>query len=93
MMYSDITAKDGYLVDRTTGDKVIFYECDPAKNNICAKTCCGPLIREATEQDALGFCSKTTNPAFQKEGGRRWYAVLKQDPDGGEPYWGREYLD
>lgn len=93
MLYSDIIERDGYLVDRATGDKVVFYECDPAKNTVCTKQCCGPLLRDATETDALGFCSKTIQPEFQKDGGRKWYAVKKASPDGGEDYWGRDYIE
>lgn len=28
-----------------------------------------------------------------KDGGKTWYAVLKTSEDGGEPYWGREYVE
>lgn len=90
MLYENIIAKDGYLVDGETGDKVIFYECDPCKNVECDKALCSPL----TEDDArgLGGCSKTVNPEFRVDGGKAWYAALKT-PAEGEPYWGREYIE
>ena len=78
----DIIARDGYLVDSATGEKVIFYECYPEKNTECDE-----------DEGSFGFCSKTLNPQFRKDGGRAWYAVLKQNDDDEEPYWGREYLE
>ena len=27
-----IVPQNGYLVDADTGEKVVFYECDPSKN-------------------------------------------------------------
>ena len=42
---------------------------------------------------SFGFCSKTLDPRFRKDGGKAWYAVLKTSEDGGEPYWGREYVE
>ena len=43
------------------------------------------------DEGGFGFCSKTLDPRFRKDGGKAWYAVLKTSEDGGEPYWGREY--
>jgi hypothetical protein len=86
----DIVARGGYLVDGATGEKVIFYECDPAKNTVCDKQICRA---DGAENDGgLGLCSKTLDPRFRKDGGRAWYAVQKT-PDEGEPYWGREYIE
>lgn len=86
----NIIERWGYLVDRETGNKVVFYECDPAKNTECAKTMCRAEMAE--DEGGFGFCAKTFNPAFRKEGGKAWYAVLKT-PDESEPYWGREYIE
>lgn len=86
----DIVESNGYLVYKTTGEKVIFYECDPAKNHECGKQMCRA---DTPENDgSFGFCSKTVNPDYRKDGGRAWYAVMKT-PDEGEPYWGREYIE
>lgn len=87
----DIIARDGYLVDSVTGEKVIFYECDPEKNTECERKICRVECDE--DEGSFGFCSKTLNPQFCKDGGRAWYAVLKQNDDDEEPYWGREYLE
>lgn len=86
----NIIAKGGYLVDGVTGEKVVFYECDPDKNTECGRKMC----RADTGEDDSGFglCSKTINPLFQKDGGKSWYAVMKTPNDGSEPYWGREYI-
>lgn len=85
----NIVHRGNYLVDEATGEKVVFYECDPAKNTECDKRLC----RAANpEDDGFGFCAKTVNPAFRKEGGRAWYAVFKTPADG-EPYWGREFIE
>lgn len=82
-----IIEKDGYLVDGETGKKVVWYECDPAKNTECAHALCrNENCLESEGQ--FGLCSKTSNPAFRKDGGRAFYAVLK---DG--TYWGREYIE
>lgn len=82
----NIIPRDGYLVDKTTGQKVVFYECDPKKNTECDKRLCR---LDGTEDDSgFGLCAKTVNPAFRKDGGRSFYAVLKEDT-----YWGREYID
>lgn len=86
---NDIIAKDGYLVYGSTGEKVIFYECDPAKNFECDKTLCRMNMDEDHE---FGFCTKTIDPRFRKDGGKVWYAVLKNDGES-EPYWGREYVE
>ena len=89
MDMSQIVAVDNYLVYGPTGEKVVWYECDPCKNTECDKTFCRMKVDE--DQD-FGFCAKTANPAFRKDGSRAWYAVLKSDGTG-EPYWGREYIE
>lgn len=86
----NIVAQNGYLVDRTTGEKVVWYECDPSKNTECDKKICRG--GGSGEDHDFGFCSKTANPAFRKDGTRAWVAVLKSS-EGSEPYWGREYLE
>lgn len=85
----DIISKDGYLVYGSTGEKVIWYECDPDKNFECNKAMCRSSMNE---DHSFGFCSKTNNPVYRKDGGKAWYAVLKTDGDS-EPYWGREYVE
>ena len=86
----NIIPKDNYLVYEDTGEKVVFYECDPAKNADCDKRLCRASCNEENEAN-FGFCSKTDNPVYAKEGGKKWHAVLKSSEDG-EPYWGREYI-
>lgn len=88
MDMNDIIARDGYLVYGSTGEKVIWYECDPNKNIECDKSMCRSL---SVEDHDFGFCSKTINPNYRKDGGVAWYAVLKSDGES-EPYWGREYI-
>lgn len=89
--YENIVAENGYLVDGLTGNKIVFYTCDPDKNCECTdRGMCNPMSGE--DNRGIGGCSKTANPAFRKDGGRCWYAVLKT-PDDGEPYWGREYIE
>lgn len=82
-----VVEKDGYLVDGETGEKVIFYECDQNKNVECPKDFCRALMSKEDEAE-FGFCSKTPNPAYRKDGGRAFYAILKENT-----YWGREYID
>lgn len=42
----DIIARDGYLVDSATGEKVIFYECDPEKiRNVSARSVVRNVMR------------------------------------------------
>ena len=82
---------DGYICDAKTGKCIVWYECDPDKNTECNKSICRKT--NDTEGHNFGFCSKTNNPAYRKEGTSPWYAVLKNSPDGGEPYWGREYIE
>lgn len=81
----DIVESGGYLVDRNTGERVVFYECDPEKNVECDKTMCRYLT--GSEEADYGFCAKTINPAYRRDGGRAFYAVKKDDT-----YWGREYI-
>ena len=76
MNIKNIVAQNGYLVDTDTGEKVL--ECD--------KSICRANLSE--DDGDFGFCAKTINPAFRKDGGRSFYAVLKEDT-----YWGREYVD
>lgn len=88
--FKNIAVKDGYLVDEDTCSKIVFYECDPAKNVECDKTLC----RLDGTENARGFggCAKTMNPAYRKDGGRAFYAKEKND-EYGSPYWGREYIE
>lgn len=87
----NIIPKDNHLVYEDTGEKVVFYECDPAKNAECEKLMCRATCGTGEDEGAIGFCAKTDNPDFAKGGGKKWYAVLKPSEDG-EPYWGREYI-
>lgn len=87
---SNIIPENGYLVYADTHERVVFYECDPSKNTECPKTMCRAEQNE--DEGSFGFCAKTTEPRFRKEGGRSWYAVQKV-PEYGEPYWGREYIE
>lgn len=80
-----------YLVDGVTGERVLFYECDPEKNMACNREIC--RVNSAEDEGSFGFCSKTLDPRWRKVGGKAWYAVLKTPNDGGEPYWGREYVE
>lgn len=82
----NITPQDGYLAHKETGKKIVFYECDPKKNTECDKRLC--RMNGAEDDGGFGLCAKTINPAFRKDGGRSFYAVLKEDA-----YWGREYID
>ncbi|WP_297239279.1 hypothetical protein [uncultured Flavonifractor sp.] len=86
----NIIPENGYLVYADTHDRVVFYECDPSKNTECSKTMC--RAEQEEDEGSFGFCAKTTEPKFRKEGGRSWYAVQKT-PEDGEPYWGREYIE
>lgn len=86
-----LVSVDGYLVNAETGERIIWYECDPNKNTDCGKSICRNL--NTGEDHDFGFCSKTPNPEFRVDGTKAWYAVLKNSPDGGEPYWGREYIE
>lgn len=86
-----IDGGNGYLVYSGTREKVIFYECDPEKNKKCSKCSCRLNVSE--DESNIGFCSKTTDPEAAKDNGKKWYAALKPSIDGGEPYWGREYID
>ena len=87
---SNIIPENGYLVYADTHERVVFYECDPSKNTECHKTMCRAEQNE--DEGSFGFCAKTTEASFRKEGGRSWYAVQKV-PEDGEPYWGREYIE
>ena len=93
MDMSQITVIDNYLVYGPTGEKVVWYECDPEKNTECGRNFCRTNI---TDMDGnmyqIGYCSKTLNPAYRKEGTKAWYAVQKT-AENGEPYWGREYIE
>lgn len=89
----NIIPKDNYLVYEDTGDKVVFYECDPSKNTECEKLMCrGTCGIDAEDEGSIGFCAKTDRPEYAKDGGKKWHAVLKPSADGGEPYWGRECI-
>lgn len=87
---NNIVSNGNYLCNSATGEKVVFYECDPAKNYECNKALCRVDAQE--DESGFGFCAKTVDPRFRKDGGKAWYAVLKT-PDEGEPYWGREYIE
>ena len=63
------------------GKRVVFYDCDPAKNETCKKTSCGLLGR--------GFggsgCTATTDRA------KPYY--IKVDKSGPEVSFVREYME
>lgn len=74
---------EGYLVDKETGERIVFYVCDPEKNTECPKTACRALLPEG-----VGFCASTTEPEYQAAGTRPFYKRLN-----GEGYFGREYIE
>ena len=78
---------EGYLCDPKTGERVVFYTCDPAKNFLCDKAMCR-ASRGCEEEGELGFCSSTPEPAFRKDGTRPFYKRLNSDG-----YYGREYIE
>lgn len=78
---------EGYLCRPDTGERVVFYECDPHKNFLCDRQLCRALAGTESEAE-FGFCSCTPEPAFCKDGGRAFYKRLNEDG-----YYGREYID
>lgn len=76
----------GYIYDPETNERVIFYECDPAKNFLCDRAMCRAKCAEEGE-DGVGFCSCTPEPRFRKKGGRAFYKRWNGE------YYGREYID
>lgn len=86
---ANIIVENGYLVNGDTKEKIVWYECDPTKNTECDKTMCRANYN--VDDASYGFCAKTSNKKYAKNGGKAWYAVLKT-PEYGEPYWGREYI-
>ena len=52
----DIVARGGYLVDGATGEKVIFYDCDPAKNTVCDKQICRAALSKLTHGQPSERC-------------------------------------
>ena len=91
MNLEHICEKNCYLIDSDTGEKIVWYECDPSKNSECDKVLCRSAYVD--QEHNFGFCAKTADPRFRKDGGRAWYAVKKTPTGGGEPYWGREYIE
>lgn len=77
---------DGYMIDGETGERAVFYECDPAKNFLCEKRMCRASAG-AEGDGALGLCSCTLEPAFRKDGGRAFYKRWNGE------YYGREYIE
>ena len=75
--------KDGYIIDGETGEKAVFYICDPELNTECPKALC----RALNETD-IGFCATTPEEQYRKADTKAFYKVLK---DG--TYFGREYID
>ena len=69
---NNIVSRGGYLVDGVTGEKVLFYECDPRKNTECNREMCRG--DGAEDEGGFGFCSKTLDPRFRKDGGKAWCA-------------------
>ena len=69
------------------GKRVVFYDCEPAKNETCKKTSCGLLGR--------GFggsgCTATTDRAASREGAKPYY--IKVDKSGPEVSFVREYME
>lgn len=68
---------DGYICKG--GERVAFYDCDPAKNETCKKTSCGLLGR--------GFggsgCTATTDRAASRGGGKALLYKGRQERPGG----------
>lgn len=78
-----VTDEEGYLVDAVTRERIVFYVCDPDKNTECEKANC----RIASSEE-FGFCSSTTERAYQAAGTRPFYKRLN-----GQGYYGREYIE
>lgn len=76
----------GYLYDKRTNERVIFYECDPTKNFLCRKVMCRGCAGGEDEGE-LGFCSSTPEECFRKEDGRAFYKRWNGE------YYGREYIE
>lgn len=74
---------EGYLVDSATGERIVFYTCDPSKNTECDKTVC-----RNENPEGVGFCSSTTEREYQAEGTRPFYKRLND-----EGYFCREYIE
>lgn len=78
---------EGYLCNKETGERVVFYACDPAKNFLCCKGMCRG--EPDTENEAeFGFCASTPEPAFKADGAKPFYKRLNADG-----YFGREYIE
>lgn len=77
--------EDGYLIDEK-GNRVVFYVCDPDKNQECPKTMC--RYAAGNENEALfGMCATTPIAAYRKADTKAFYKKLNEDG-----YFGREYI-
>jgi hypothetical protein len=59
---------EGYLANADTGEKVIFYDCDPEKHQTCGKRDCKPLGYHGP-----GACDMTKFREYKADGGRAFY--------------------
>lgn len=77
---------DGYACD-ASGKRVVYYDCDPAKNAECKKTMCA--FRGVSPWSG-GHCDKTRNKAASRDGSKPFYIKLEQKGD--ELVFAREYI-
>lgn len=78
---------EGYICNPDSGERVVFFTCDPAKNCLCDKTMCRAKCG-AEDEGEIGFCSSTPEPAFQKDGTKPFWKKLNE-----AGYFGREYIE
>lgn len=74
-MKTQISAEK-FITDSATGGKIVFYECDPRKNEQCRKSACKPLSRGDT---ATG-CDITTDPKARAAAGKAFYIYCTPGP-------------
>ena len=78
---------NGYACD-ISGERIIYYDCDPDKNKECKKVWCAfrgilPWKR--------GTCDKTTDKAARRAGTKPFY--IKLGKRGDRVVFGREYIE
>lgn len=76
---------DRFLVDTETGKKIVFYQCDPEKNQHCRKSGCKSLGRG---DDMIG-CDITTDPEARAAGSQAFYLYCIP---GSSVEWSRVYI-
>jgi hypothetical protein len=78
-------SKERFITDADTGEKIVFYECDPEKNKDCGKLIC----KHSGLKPQFGICDITNKAEYRADEGRAFYIRCRHK----KPTFERVYIN